>query len=178
MKVSCANFDRTGDIMIIPVFKDFDKAPNNTTVGLGRGPSIAVKAAAASDAISGKVGESLSVWTKGCTVIFIGVGKKGKLTHKVARDTGAKCLASLSKDLGNDIVIRFTSGWSTENMTAFAEGMMLRDYQFDKYQKKDEENNHDGWTLECQAHDRHLEALSESIEKASLVTTGVHLSRT
>ena len=27
MKVSCANFDRTGDIMIIPVFKDFDKAP-------------------------------------------------------------------------------------------------------------------------------------------------------
>mgnify|MGYP003301202734 FL=1 len=62
-------------------------------------------------------------------------------------------------------------------MTAFAEGMMLRDYQFDKYQKKDEENNHDGWTLECQAHERHLEALSESIEKASLVTTGVHLSR-
>ena len=177
MKVSCANFDRTGDIMIIPVFKDFDKAPNNTTVGLGRGPSIAVKAAAASDAISGKVGESLSVWTKGCTVIFIGVGRKGKLTHKVARDTGAKCLASLSKDLGNDIVIRFTSGWSTENMTAFAEGMMLRDYQFDKYQKKDEENNHDGWTLECQSHDRHLEALSESIEKASLVNTGVHLSR-
>ena len=177
MKVSCANFDRTGEIMIIPVFKDFDKAPNNTTVGLGRGPSIAVKAAAASDVISGKVGESLSVWTKGCTVIFIGVGKKGKLTHKVARDTGAKCLASLSKDLGNDIVIRFTSGWSTENMTAFAEGMMLRDYQFDKYQKKDEENNHDGWTLECQAHDRHLEALIESIEKARLVTTGVHLSR-
>ena len=76
MKVSCANFDRTGDIMIIPVFKDLDKAPNNTTVGLGRGPSIAVKAAAASDAISGKAGESLNVWTKGCTVIFIGVGRK------------------------------------------------------------------------------------------------------
>ena len=163
--------------MIIPVFKGLDKAPNNTTVGLGRGPSIAVKAAAASDAISGKAGESLNVWTKGCTVVFIGVGKKENLTHKVARDTAAKCLAGLSKDLGNDIVIRFTSRWSTENMTAFAEGMMLRDYEFDKYQKKDEEKSHEGWTLECQAHERHLEALSESIEKASLVTTGVHLSR-
>ena len=161
MKASCANFDRTGDIMIIPVFKDLDKAPNNTTVGLGRGPSIAVKAAAASDAISGKAGESLNVWTKGCTVIFIGVGKKENLTHKVARDTGAKCLAGLSKDLGNDIVIRFTSGWSTENMTAFAEGMMLRDYEFDKYQKKDEEKNHDDWTLECQENERQLEALIE-----------------
>ena len=33
-------------------------------------------------------------------------------------------------------------------MTAFAEGMMLRDYEFDKYQKKDEEKNHDDCTLE------------------------------
>ena len=77
MKVSCANFDRTGEIMIIPVFKDFDKAPNNTTVGLGRGPSIAVKAAAASDAISGKVGESLSVWTKAVSYTHLTLPTKG-----------------------------------------------------------------------------------------------------
>ena len=134
--------------MNIPVFKGLDKAPNNTTVGLGRGASIAVKAAAAGDAISGKAGESLSVWTKGCTVIFVGVGDKEKITHKVARDTGAKCLANLSKDLGSDIVVRFTSGWTSENITSFTEGMILRDYEFDKYQKKDDENNHSGWCLE------------------------------
>ena len=93
MNVSCANFNRTGDVMIIPVFKGVDKAPNNTTVGLGRGASIAVKAAATSEGISGKVGKSMSVWTKNCTVIFVGVGKKEKLTHKIARDTGAKILA-------------------------------------------------------------------------------------
>ena len=177
MQSSCANFDRTGDIRIIPVFKGLDKAPNNTTVGLGRGASIAVKAAAAGDAISGKAGESLSVWTKGCTVIFVGVGDKEKITHKVARDTGAKCLANLSKDLGSDIVVRFTSGWSSENITAFTEGMILRDYEFDKYQKKEDENNHSGWCLECQAHDRHLQGLADSIEKANLVATGVHLAR-
>ena len=79
--------------MIIPVFKGVDKAPNNTTVGLGRGASIAVKAAATSEGISGKVGKSLSVWTKNCTVIFVGIGKKEKLTHKIARDTGAKILS-------------------------------------------------------------------------------------
>ena len=82
MKVSCANFDRTGDIMIIPVFKDFDKAPNNTTVGLGRGPSIAVKAAAASDAISGKVGESLSVWTRAARLFSSVLERKENLLTK------------------------------------------------------------------------------------------------
>ena len=81
--------------MIIPVFGKLEKAPNNTTVGLSRGASIAVKAAAASDTISGKPGESLSVWTEGCTIIFVGVGDKEKLTHKGARDAGAKCLAKL-----------------------------------------------------------------------------------
>ena len=102
--------------MIIPVFGKMEKAPNNTTVGLSRGASIAVTAAAASDAISGKPGESLSVWTKGCTVIFVGVGDKEKLTHKGARDAGAKCLAKLSKDIGTEIVVRFTTGWKTDNM--------------------------------------------------------------
>ena len=177
MKVSCANFARTGDVMIVPVFKGVDKAPNNTTVGLGRGASIAVKAAATSEGISGKVGKSLSVWTKNCTVIFVGIGKKEKLTHKIARDTGAKILSGLSKDLGSEIVVRFTSGWSPENMTAFAEGMMLRDYVFDKYQKTDDEEKHNGWKLECQAHERHLDYLTNSLKSASLVVTGVHLAR-
>ena len=164
--------------MIIPVFGKMEKAPNNTTVGLGRGASIAVKAAAASDAISGKPGESLSVWTEGCTVIFVGVGNKEKLTHKGARDAGAKCLAKLSKDIGTEIVVRFTTGWKTANMAAFAEGMILRDYAFDKYQKNDEDEQDKGeWSLECQAHDRHLEALDAAVAKSESIATGVHLAR-
>ena len=178
MQATSGSFDRTGDIMIIPVFGKMEKAPNNTTVGLSRGASIAVKAAAASDAISGKPGESLSVWTEACTVIFIGVGDKEKLTHKGARDAGAKCLAKLSKDIGTEIVVRFTTGWKTANMAAFAEGMILRDYAFDKYQKNDEDEQDKGeWSLECQAHDRHLEALDAAVAKSESIATGVHLAR-
>jgi leucyl aminopeptidase len=178
MQVSCDKFEQSGDIMIVPVFEGLDKAPNNTTIGLGRGASIAVKAAAASDAISGKAGETLSVWTKECTVIFVGVGDKDILTHKIARDTGAKCLANLSKDLGTDIVVRFTSGWSARNIIAFVEGMILRDYKFDKYQKKESGKNQSDWNLECQVNGRHLEkGLAASIEKVHRVATGVHLAR-
>ncbi len=178
MQATTGNFERTGDIMIIPVFTGVEKAPNNTTVGLSRGAAIAVKAAATGDAMTGKAGNVLEVWTKGCTVFFVGVGDKDSLTHKGARDAGAKCLAKLSKDLGTDIVVRFTSGWSPANMAAFAEGMILRDYAFDKYLSKDEDDSDKGeWSLECQAHERHLDALATAVEKSASIATGVHLAR-
>ena len=65
--------------MIIPVFKGLDKAPNNTTVGLGRGASIAVKAAAAGDAISGKAGDTGQAATNAIT---------GHRCDTARRDTG------------------------------------------------------------------------------------------
>ena len=111
MDATVGKFEETGDILIIPVFKGVEKAPNNTTTGLSRGASIAVKAAAASEALTGKRGELLHVWTKGCMVVFYGVGKSSTLTHKAARDAGAKCLTKLSKNHGTDVVVRFTSGW-------------------------------------------------------------------
>jgi leucyl aminopeptidase len=179
MKAATGEFDETGDILIIPIFEDTDKAPNNTTTGLGRGASIAVKAAASSEACNGKVGNSLSVWTKGCPVIFVGVGKQSKLNHKGARDAGAKCLASLSKDYGTNIVVRFTSGWKVDQMAAFTEGMILRDYAFDKYQNKDEDDDQEKgpWSLVCQAGERHLDELKIAVERSSAIATGVHLAR-
>jgi hypothetical protein len=116
MDATVGKFEETGDILIIPVFKGVEKAPNNTTTGLSRGASIAVKAAAASEALTGKRGELLHVWTKGCMVVFYGVGKSSTLTHKAARDAGAKCLTKLSKNHGTDVVVRFTSGWKLDAM--------------------------------------------------------------
>ncbi len=70
MDATVGKFEETGDILIIPVFKGVEKAPNNTTTGLSRGASIAVKAAAASEALTGKRGELLHVWTKGRMGVF------------------------------------------------------------------------------------------------------------
>ncbi len=182
MDATVGKFEETGDILIIPVFKGVEKAPNNTTTGLSRGASIAVKAAAASEALTGKRGELLHVWTKGCMVVFYGVGKSSTLTHKAARDAGAKCLTKLSKNHGTDVVVRFTSGWKLDAMAAFAEGMILRDYAFDKYQNQSSSTKKNKaekgpWKLTCQASSRHLEKLSDAIERRAAIATGVHLAR-
>ena len=139
MHVTTSGFLETGNIMIIPVFEGFKKAPNNVTLNLSRGASIAVKSAFLSEAFDGKIGESLRVWTKNCQVILLGLGEKRDLTLKKSRDNGAKILASLSKNHGTKIVIRYTTGWNVNKMAAFAEGMILSDYSFDNYLKEDDD---------------------------------------
>ena len=141
MQVTTSGFLDTGNIMIIPVFEGLTKAPNNATVNLSRSASIAVKSAFSSESFNGEIGDSLSVWTTNCQVILLGLGKQEDLTTKKSRDNGAKCFASLSKKHGTEIIVRFTTGWKVEMMNAFAEGMILRNYKFEKYKKKDEKLN-------------------------------------
>ena len=176
MKVTTSGFIKTGNIMIIPVFEGCNKAPNNATINLNRGASIAVKSAFKSDSFNGETGESLSIWTKNCQVILLGLGGKDELTLKKSRDAGAKCLASLSKNHGTEIVVRFTSGWNLENMVSFTEGMILRDYVFDKYQKKDEDEK-GPWSLEGQTVERHKKAFKLEVKNVFSVASGVHLAR-
>lgn len=176
MKVTTSGFLETGNIMVIPVFEGCNKAPNNATTNLNRSASIALKSAFASDSFTGKLGESLSIWTKECQIILLGVGEKNDLTTKKSRDTGAKCFASLSKNHGTKIVIRYTTGWNVKNMAAFAEGMILRDYSFDKYQKK-EDDKKGPWSLMCQTIERHQDALNSAVNRAYEIATGVHLAR-
>ena len=176
MYVTVSNFLDTGDVMIIPVFEGFKKAPNNVTSNLSRGASIAVKSAFLSESFQGKIGESLSVWTKNCQVILLGLGGKKDLTLKKSRDNGAKIFASLSKNHGTKIVIRYTAGWNVKKMTAFAEGMILRDYSFDKYQKK-EDDEKGPWSLTCQTIERYQDELALAVNRAHAIATGVHLAR-
>ena len=46
-----SDFLETGNIMIIPLFQDTKKAPNNTTIGLSRSASITVKSAISSEVL-------------------------------------------------------------------------------------------------------------------------------
>ena len=132
MITTVSDFIETGNIMIIPLFQNTLKAPNNTTTGLSRSASITVKSAISSDSFEGKEGEIMSIWTKECQIILLGMGGSDKLNTKKSRDIGAKCFSNLPDNLGREIVVRFTTGWNTENMASFAEGIILRNYKFDK----------------------------------------------
>ena len=79
-------------------------------------------------------------------------GGEGFLGHKRARNTGARLIASMSKKKGIDVTVRFTSGWSVERMIDFAEGMLLRDYEFLEHQESPKDHISDlGTCLSKQA---------------------------
>ena len=126
MDATVSEFDNVGDILILPLFEGVDKAPNNALAGLSRTQRSLVNEALASDSFTAKPGKRLSVWTAGCQVILVGMGQDP--SDKACRDGGAKILASLSKDHGSNLTVRFTTGWSTSKMALFAEGIILRDY--------------------------------------------------
>ena len=62
-------------------------------------------------------------------------------------------------------------------MSLFAEGMILRDYDFDKYLQKDEDDVQGDWSLDCQASARHQDALSSAVSKSIAISKGVHIAR-
>ena len=175
MDVKVSEFTDVGDILIIPLFENVQKAPNNALVSLGRTQRSLVNEAIASDAFTGKSGKRLNVWTTDCLVILIGMGNAP--SDKECRDAGAKTFASLSKDHGENITVRFTKGWKTGQMAIFTEGMILRDYQFDKYMQEDEEDKKVEWTLNVQASFRHQKELNKGVQKSAAIAEGVHLAR-
>ena len=82
----------------------------------------------------------MAVWTPGGRVLLAGMGKKTEFGHRKARNIGARVMAALSKKNGLALTVRFTSGWSSERILDFAEGMMLRDYEFLEHQGIDDEH--------------------------------------
>ena len=177
MEWSNDEFGDEGGQLVLPLFEGIEKAPNNSLAGLGRSQRALVREAIASGDFEAKKGKRMSVWTPGCNILLVGMGEKGDLGHKRARDTGARCIAVMSKRKGLDVTVRFTSGWTSERMIDFAEGMMLRDYEFLEHQEADEDHIADSWRVEFQASARHQGALSEGLGRAHAVVGGVHLAR-
>jgi leucyl aminopeptidase len=122
----------------------------------------------------------ISLWNGDCKVVLVGMGKPSDLKSNSARDAGANTMASLNKSHGKAITVRFTSGWKATMMTAFAEGMMLRDYKFDKYLSKDDKDDNDDdtpYNITFQASVRHLVNLTAGCNRSAAMASGVHIAR-
>ena len=122
-----------------------------------------------SGGFDGKKGKRMSLWTPECNIVLVGMGDKDGLDHRTARDTGAKVIASLSKKKGVGVTVRFTSGWTGERMLDFAEGMMLRDYEFLEHQELPDDHVDEEWSVDFQASPRYQDLLSERLESVRSV---------
>ncbi len=165
--------------LILPLFEGVDKPPNRSLIGLSRSAQTQVKAALASDDFDGKTGKIISLWNEGGKVILVGMGKSSELKDNAARDAGAKTMAAMNKTHGKKLAVRYTTGWKAEQMISFAEGMMLRDYKFDKYLSKDDDDGDDDtpYNVIFQTSERHLSKLKTGCNRVSAMATGVHIAR-
>ena len=177
MEISNGEFTELGKQLILPLFKGVERAPNNSLSGLSRIQRGLVRDALISGGFAGKKSERMALWTPECNIVLVGMGPKNGLDHKVARDAGANIIASLSKKNGVEVTVRFTSGWTGDRMLDFAEGMMLRDYEFLEHQEVPDDHISKTWEINFQASSRYQEVLSMELERVHSVVKGVHLAR-
>lgn len=180
MDCTVSPIDEVKQTLILPLFEGVEKPPNRALTGLGRASQSQVKAAISSSDFDGKPGKMISLWGEQTKVILVGMGKSSDLSSSAARDAGAKTLAALNKSHGKSLTVRLTTGWKSESMVAFAEGMMLRDYKFDKYLSKEDDDDDDDdtpFSVDFQASDRYLDGVREGVERSAAICTGVHTAR-
>lgn len=165
--------------LILPMFQGVVTAPNNSVKGLHRSVQRLIKNALSGDDVDLKTGKVMPIWSIHEKVLLVGMGEQADLTDKVARDCGAKTFAALEKFHGKNITVRFTKGWRVDSMIAFAEGMMLRDYKFEKYLSKTDDQDADDtpYYVDYQASPRHIEQLKVGCDRAAQITKGVHVAR-
>ncbi|MED5485028.1 MAG: M17 family peptidase N-terminal domain-containing protein, partial [Candidatus Thermoplasmatota archaeon] len=106
MKIQVGEISALNGTLILPCFEGCEKPPSKTMNEADRVTRSLIKKILASDDFSGKSEENMSVFGGGNKVILVGLGKKDNVTTKIARDTGAKTLAKLSKNHGKDLTIR------------------------------------------------------------------------
>jgi len=180
MDYTVSPIDKISQTLILPLFEGVEKPPNRSLSGLGRVSQSQVKAAIASEDFDGKSGKMVSLWGEENKVVLVGMGKAGDLTTNNARDAGANAIAAMDKSHGKALTVRFTSGWKQDTIAAFAEGMMLRDYKFDKYLSKDDDDDDSDdtpFSVDFQVSSRYHNGVTVAAARAAAVTTGVHIAR-
>ncbi len=180
MEHQVTTIEKVAETLILPLFEGIKKPPNRSLVGLSRSAQTQVRGVIGSADFDGKSGKTMSLWDEECKVLLVGMGKSDELDENNSRDAGAKIVASLAKTHGKNLTVRFTSGWKANQMVAFAEGMMLRDYKFDKYLSKEDEDDEDDdieYNVTFQASERHQEKLSNGCNRVSSICVGVHIAR-
>ena len=179
MQVSVNTNDNINGTLVLPLWQDSESMPSGSEGGVPRALKSQIDTILGAGDFKAKSGSAMTLaGTDGGKALLIGLGKSDDATLQSMRESGAKVTASLSKIHGKTITVKF-SGLEGDHMGAFLEGMILRDYAYDKYKSKDEDDDSDDGEIEayvtCEA-DK-TEALQKSANLSLAVASGVYLAR-
>jgi leucyl aminopeptidase len=176
MKVSVSSGHNINGTLIMPIFQGTDSVPEAHAEGMHTALKSQMNTVLGDGDFKGKAKSTMSLMgTDGGKAMLVGLGKEDDADVHAYRKAGAAVIAGRKKSHGTELTVRFAAT-SVDCMAAFAEGMMLRDYSFDKYKAEDEDKEEE-LTVRVTCDSGQEKELSSKIHTLHGVASGVHLSR-
>tara|TARA_B100000989_G_scaffold80902_3_gene57711 strand:+ start:1593 stop:3089 length:1497 start_codon:yes stop_codon:yes gene_type:complete len=179
MKVMVDTNGNINGTLVLPVWQDSKGMAQGTEEGVHRTLKSQIELVLSAGDFKGKSGSVMTLaGTEGGKAILVGLGKMEDATLQSMREAGAKITAGLKKMHGKTLTVKF-AGVEVEHMGAFVEGMILRDYSYDKYKSKDDDDDSESGeiTAHVTCENDKTKSLQESAELSAAVATGVYLAR-
>ena len=176
MQVTISSGNNINGTLVLPLFQGEETLPE-VVEGIPASLKGQINRVLADGDFKAKANATMTLMgTDGGKAMLIGLGKEDKSDNHVYREAGATVVASCKKVHGNELTVMF-HGADINNMTAFAEGMMLRDYRYDLYKKKDDDDEQQNLSARINCEEGDATELSAAIDRAASIVSGVHLSR-
>lgn len=178
MDITVSSSDNLTGTLVLPIWKGETSLTDPKTAGMPQKTKEVVSNVLSSGNFEGKAGATLTLFTATeQTVLLVGMGPRDDADLTRVRHSGAAAIVARTKAHGNRMAVRL-SGMNSIDAIAFVEGMMLRDYAFDKYLTSKEEEDPEGpMAIDVQVEDAAVETVTEAIESLKAIVPGVHLAR-
>ena len=176
MQVTISSGNNINGTLVLPLFEGEEALPESVE-GIPSSLKSQINVVLGDGDFKAKANATMTLMgTDGGKAILIGLGKQAKADAHAYREAGATVVASLKKVHGNELTVVFHDA-GVENMAAFGEGMMLRNYSYDDYKQVDEDDEKPALAARINCSEANATALSEAVERAAAIASGVHLSR-
>ena len=176
MQITVSSGNNINGTLILPLFQGTEKLADSI-VGIPSQLKSQINNVLFDNDFKAKAKSTLTLLgSEGGKAMLVGLGKKEDADANTYRKAGACVIKARGKTHGTELTVKLDST-KIELVTAFAEGLLLRDYSYNHYKTMDEDDKEDDLTARIICDESIEEALNESVRIATGVTSGVHLSR-
>ena len=176
MQVTISSGNNINGTLVLPLFEGEEALPE-IVEGIPSSLKAQINRVLGDGDFKAKANATMTLaGTEGGKAMLVGLGKTDKVDAHAYREAGATVVASCKKVHGNELTVVFHDA-DLASMASFAEGMMLRDYSYDHYKMRDDEDDDTKLSARINCNEGDATALSASIDRAASVVSGVHLSR-
>ncbi|MGY8754523.1 MAG: leucyl aminopeptidase [Candidatus Poseidoniales archaeon] len=178
MKVSVEANENILGTLVLPLWEGSNGVAEGSEGGIHRDLKHQIDNILSAGDFKAKAGTAMTLaGTEGGKALLIGLGKVGEANVQSMREFGAKVVSARGKIHGHNLSVRFHD-IEDAHMAAFVEGMILRDYAYDQYKsKKDDDDSEKVLVVRVTCEEKRVDSLRAAAILSEAVATGVHLAR-